>query len=81
MKRWSDIAPGKKCPVSFMPAECEEHAGAYAYWAKHWARTDALDEEFSLGEFGYAARDKAHFVSVQTQLEKQRKEWEASGNG
>ena len=81
MNRWSDIAPGEKCLINFTPAECEEHADAYAYCAKHRARADALDEEFSLDEFGYVAgEDKAHFVSVQTQLEKRRKEWEASGN-
>ena len=80
MKRWTDIAPGQECPFDFMPAECEEHARAYAYWTKHRARAEALDEEFSLGEFGYVAGDRARFVSVQMQLEKRRKEWEASGN-
>lgn len=81
MKRWSDIAgPGKKCPLDFTPAECEEHAEAYAYWAKHRARAAALDEEFSLDEFGYVAGDEAHFLNVQAQLEKRRKKWVASGN-
>lgn len=60
--------------------EREEHARAYAYWARHRARADALDEKFSLGEFGYVAGDRARFVSVQTRLEKRRKEWVASGN-
>ena len=46
---------------------------------KHRERAAALDEEFSLGEFGYVAGDKARFVSVQKLLEKRRKEWEASG--
>ncbi|KDR69152.1 hypothetical protein GALMADRAFT_256362 [Galerina marginata CBS 339.88] len=80
VKRWNDIAPGQKCPVDFTLSECEDHAGAYAYWAKHRVRADALEEEFSLGEFGYVAGDLAHLVSVQTQLEKRRKEWVASGS-
>lgn len=68
------------CIFDFTPAECEEHAEAYAYWAKHRARAAALDEEFSLDEFGYVAGDEAHFLNVQAQLEKRRKKWVASGN-
>ncbi|KAF8810649.1 hypothetical protein BYT27DRAFT_7185778 [Phlegmacium glaucopus] len=79
-KRWNEIAPGHKCPIDFTPAECKEHAAAYAYWLKHQARASALYEEFSLAEFGYVAGDQAQFERVRTQLEKQRKEWEASGN-
>ncbi|KIM46660.1 hypothetical protein M413DRAFT_260480 [Hebeloma cylindrosporum] len=57
----------------------EEHAEAYAYWAKHRARAAALDEAFPLDEFSYVAgdKDKAHFVSA---AGKPTKEWEAKGD-
>ena len=77
--QWDDVAPGHKCPLDCTPAECEEHAGAFAYWKEHKQRSSALQEEFSVYEFGYLDGDQARFHMVQRQLEARRQEWVASG--
>ena len=79
-QRFSEIALGKKCPITFTADQLSEHAAAHAYWSMHRARAEDMEKEFGLDEYGYVAGDDiSQFMSVQKKFEKRMWEWVAEG--
>ncbi|KAF9475595.1 hypothetical protein BDN70DRAFT_914917 [Pholiota conissans] len=79
-QRFSEIAPGKKCPIAFTADQLSAHAAAHAYWSMHRARAEDMEKEFGLDEYGYVAGDDiSRFMSIQKKVEKRMREWVAEG--
>ncbi|KAF9036378.1 kinase-like domain-containing protein [Panaeolus papilionaceus] len=72
-KQWDTLVPHKKCPITFSPAELEEHDKMFAYYREKREFANALDEEFSLEEFGYVeGADKTKFMKIKEVLERRK---------